>query len=391
MTNSAICETALKVVEKAIESYDKKYKQWITDVKSLTYERDEAKDAYLLADQALADTPTNQTIDNISRGFWYNGDECDTWSWDECDTRCKDKVLYTPGGKKSKVTFSRPDCKGTGRWRCRCHYVESWDASDATQKKNIYELKENLLKNKISQEPKYKDENPPSVQCCSNTIDCIRGVCTGNIQICRNHVTNLAKKENEDIVIQSIKDLQTIFNGLNTNFNQNKNIFKNYYAAFNKINFESKNINLIYNQIKSLYDNITAIFNEIEKNAENMIIYNDSLNINNSRIISNSNLKSDVNTITATADRITQNIINEFQQEILESYVIIKDIFDNIERDNQNYISIISKKNLMDENIKKFNIDIENINNFYKSVNSLNIIEDKDLETFIKLINDIKK
>jgi hypothetical protein len=391
MSGAAICDAALKVVEESRKSYLKKYNQWVTDVRNLTLQKDIALSEYQKADAALADTPTNATEIQSSRGTFAVGpnNECDHWSSSDCHNRCNWRTLTTPLGKKSKWDYRRPQPRHClTMWRCECDFVNSWNTSDVTEKKTKYENLENQLRNRIGQEPKYKDENPPTVQCCSNDIDCGGGVCHGSIQSCKIIIDNLNKKEDEDKVMVGIRDMQTLFNGLITKFNNYKSTFENYNRSFNNINFNQKNINLIYNQIKSAYDNTTAIFNQIEKNVENILIFNNSLLTNNSKIGALSSYKEESNTILNNSNSKRQQILDEYK-DIVELYVKIYKVNEDLERDTQNYNSMIVKKSIIDETVNNFNNNIDSINNIYTEIKSLILFSEDDLQRLLELNNKV--
>ena len=388
MSGAAICEAALKAVEKSRNIYLDKYTTWLAELQRLTAAKDAAEIAYNTADQALADTPTNQTINNTSRGAMTSGDECADWSASECDTRCNWRTLTTPGGKKSKWSYDRPECKYTwGYTKCVCNYVDAWDKSDATEKKTLFDQLKRDLENHISQEPRYKDNSPPTVQCCSNDLDCRWGTCYGNIQNCRSLINNISQNEDASKVIESIRVTDILFNKLNNKFNDYKITFDNYYNSFTKINFKQKNVDFIYNQIKTVYDNITVIFNQIEKNVVNILIYNGDLIDNNSKIPATSSYKVDSTTILNHSTSKTEKITSEYKIIVL-LYVEIVNMFDEIERDKQNYNLIINKKGFIDENINNFNKNIESINDIYSEINSKILNSNEDLQKILELNNE---
>ena len=383
MDGAAICDAALAAVEKSRNSYQTKYDEWFNDVKELTKKRDEAKEAYTRADIALANTPINAQVANIARGYG-GGSECSSWSADECDTRCNWRYLTTPGGRKSQWYYTRPRSDKCSQ-KCICHFVDTWDASDATEKKVKYEQAENNLKNRINEEPKYKDENPPTVQCCSNDLDCNKGICRGIIQQCRFVINERKKKENESTVIDNIRYIKKLLDEFIINFNKNVESFNNNYNNFNNINFNQKNVNIIYNQINSIYDNLTLIFNSIEKDTEYIMIYFNSLFINNQRISANSNFKEESNRILGDASTKTQEATYTYQKIIVELYFAVYDYFNNIVRKKNNYNTMLLKKSLLDTNVNNFNNNIETINNIYSEINAINLTSDIDLEKILEL------
>ena len=394
MDGAAICDAALAVVERSRQSYQTKYDNWFNDVKELTKKRDEAKEAFTKADIALANTPTNSTETAISRGELTVGRTCADFTDDDCYNRCHWRTLTTPGGRKSiwYYDLNKNDCnddisKWMGYKKCICHFVGSWNTNDVTEKKVIYEQAENNLKNRINEEPKYKDENPPTVQCCSNDLDCNQGICKGIIQDCKLLINIAFNKENENKILDSIKELKIIFNDYIKNFNQNVELFKNNYNTFNNINFNQTNINIIYNQIKSVYDYITIIYNQIEKNIVNILIYFNSLFTNNQRISDNSNLKEESILILNEALPKSKIATNTFRNTIVEQYFKVKVFFDDIEREKNNYNSMLLKKSLMDTNINNFNNNIESINNIYSDINTISLTSDADLEQILELKN----
>ena len=389
MDGAAICDAALAAVEKSRNSYQTKYDNWFNDVRELTKKRDEAKQAYVLADIALANTPINTTLFQQSRGTFADKDdnyECDYWTSGECDNRCNWRYLTTPLGRKTKWDYSRPQPRYClSKWKCACHFVGSWDANDVTEKKVIYEQAENNLKNRINEEPKYIDEKPPTVQCCSNDLDCNKGICKGVIQQCRFVINELKKNENESTVIDNIRYIKKLLDEFIINFNKNVESFNTNYNTFNDIDFNQKNVNIIYNQINIIYNNLTLIFNRIEKDTEYISIYFNSLSTNNQRISANSNFKEESNRILGDASTKTQEASYTYQKIIVELYFAVYDYFNNIVRKKNNYNTMLLKKSLLDTNVNNFNNNIETINNIYSEINAINLTSDTELEKILEL------
>jgi hypothetical protein len=374
--------------------YETKHAAWRTELANLTARKDEAEIEFKNADIALSNTAPN-SHETSTRYDWFYGNKsnCSDWSDGACKDTCFVDRNYriTPGGRRSIVGYHRPSTHSSGciagKWHCNCQIV-NWDDSYVNSLKIKYE---DLIK-KINVHNSIEPAAPIiDVSCCQNDISCTGGKCYGNIQICQTFINAKVSKEDEQKMLEQIKMTNNLFNQLLVNYNKNIKKLETYYINFQNLesrikNEKNLNINAIFLEIKNLFEYVQTSFNIIFSNLESIYNYYLSIIESNGRITTTS-FKSETNTIINNVRTLVNKSTIDYKAIIIK-YDEIKTFWEKMELHKNNLDTMIFKKKLIDDNLKNFNIGIENVNNNNIEINSLVVNDNISLENLLKLVDN---
>jgi hypothetical protein len=381
-----------------VKLYEDRYKIWKDKLDKLIEERDDAWEKYDKADLALSNTePTVRTAIRRYHDYWNRDTTCSNWSADECKDRCStfNKDAKTPLGRKvEKYDYHRPSSYNSGcvagRWNCVC-ITPQIDASGVIKLGIAWEDKKRAI------ESHQKPENVPKppdidVQCCKNEILCNDGKCYGNIQICQNYINSQVSMEDEKKIIDNIKLNDKLIDESINNFNTNISNLNSYYTNFKEVEStikENKNLNisLTFSDIKSIFEFAKTSFDIIFTNLETIYNYYSDIIANSGRIKTAAN-KSEISPIIDSVKKKVQSATDDYTNNI-DKYAEIKTLWEKLELHKNNLDTMISKKNLIDDKLNIYNDNIGNINNINKQINSLIIVDDKDLYNLTQLVTNM--
>lgn len=339
-----------------------------------------------------------------------------------CEVAYSDLYTTTPMGK-GFAWFAGKLAKSYGRykvgddsdcWRteldkrrnyCWCQIPSDDVLNTITSKKreitDLLNTIKNIIQPKINEisirMPKPKDIE---LQCCLNQINCDKGKCEGNIQICRTTLTDSitgneytqteSNNYNNIITISnSIDDILKEINSLSTD------IYNESYKVYSIINQKNSNIkemldnlNSINEQIKIYFKKVGDIIKNIIQKKNDAVRYNDEIRTNSSFKLSSINIldliNKKINNINNTVLLINNN----------NNYV--KTTVDSIEKQNNDINSLNLNKTNIVNYIILINDDIKIIDSLFESARELTVLSDIDLKTLynfsnnaINLINNI--
>jgi len=391
------CLRFINQLETEVLKYEADHAAWRQRRNELIVARDAAFQAFEKADIALSQTQPNSHYTATRRDSFYgNNSKCSDWSDGACERACRIDSNYktTPGGRRSIVGHHRPSSYNSGcpagRWNCNCQIV-NWDASAVTKLKTQYD---DLVRQLKDHETIERKPPPIDVSCCRNEILCNGGKCYGNIQVCKNFINNLSSIEDENKIVEQINLMYTLFNKELQNFNNSLKELEDYYKNFKVLrdqinNNKNLNTNSIFFDMKNLYSFAETSYNILFKSLESIYNYYGAIIENNGRI-KTSSLKTSSNSIINSITPIVKKVTSDYQSIIIK-YDEIKTFWERLELEKNNLNSMFLKKNLIDDYLKNFNIDIENINTSNIQVKSLIPVNDTDIVTLLKLVDNMNK
>jgi hypothetical protein len=396
---SEVCVRFINQLKGDMILYETKHATWRARLDEIIKQKDSAWTEYDNADNNITSLAPNATlVTHASRraggiGRWESV-RCADWGDGECNNRCSGtgNTYKTPQGRPTRWGYYRTshansDCSWVWQHHCVCQY-HSIDHSLLNTLKAKYD-------DLVKQEATHRTTEPAApiidVSCCQNDISCTGGKCYGNIQICQTFINSKVSKEDEQKILEQIKMTNNLFNQLLVNYNKNIKKLETYYINFQNLesrikNEKNLNINAIFLEIKNLFEYVQTSFNIIFSNLESIYNYYLSIIESNGRITTTS-FKSETNTIINNVRTLVNKSTIDYKAIIIK-YDEIKTFWEKMELHKNNLDTMIFKKKLIDDNLKNFNIGIENVNNNNIEINSLVVNDNISLENLLKLVDN---